>query len=43
MVRALVIAEDLPNGPHTFELEVVHGDRPDCTGTEFRLAVIGAL
>jgi len=43
LARALVIAEDLPTGPHRFEMEVVHGNRPDCNGTECRLALIGVL
>jgi len=43
LVRALPIADDLKPGPHTFEMEVTHGNRPECTGTECRLAVIGVL
>lgn len=43
MVRALVLSDDLPPGTHRFEMEVIHGDRPDCAGTECRLAHIGVL
>ena len=43
LVRALPIADDLPFGPHLFEMEVTHGDRPECTGTECRLALISVL
>jgi lysophospholipase L1-like esterase len=43
MVCASFLTEDLPSGPHRFELVVTHGNRPDCTGTEFRLAVVGVL
>ncbi|SDT98956.1 hypothetical protein SAMN05444156_1286 [Verrucomicrobium sp. GAS474] len=43
MVQPYVIADDLPPGRHTFELELLHGNRPDCTGTELRLGLIGIL
>ncbi|CAN5571296.1 SGNH/GDSL hydrolase family protein [soil metagenome] len=43
MVRAFVVADELAPGPHQFEMEVIHGNRPDCTGTECRLAVIGVI
>jgi len=43
MVRATFITEDLSPGSHHFELVVTHGQRPDCTGTEFRLGSIGIL
>lgn len=33
----------LPPTTHLFELEVIHGDRPDCTGTNFVLALIGVI
>ncbi|MDF2815545.1 MAG: lysophospholipase L1-like esterase [Paenibacillus sp.] len=38
-----VIADDLELGTHHCELEVIHGDRPECKGTEFNLACIGIL
>jgi hypothetical protein len=41
--RLSVLAEDLMPGDHTCELEVVHGDDPRCTGTNFHLALIGIL
>lgn len=37
------IIDDLPYGPHTFELEIFHGQRADCRGTNMRLAMIGVL
>ena len=43
MVDPWVLSDELPRGRHRFELELVHGNRPDCTGTEFRLAQIGVL
>lgn len=43
LVRALLISDELSPGPHTFEMEVTHGDRADCAGTECRLAHIGVL
>lgn len=41
--RISILAEDLGPGPHRCELEVLHGDRPDCTGTNFRLAMVGVV
>lgn len=38
-----VISESLPAGPHSCELIVVHGDRPECKGTNFRLGFIGLI
>lgn len=35
--------DELPPAAHLFELEVTHGDRPDCTGTNFVLALIGVI
>jgi hypothetical protein len=43
LVRALVLADELAHGQHSFEMEVTHGNRPECTGTECRLALIGVL
>ncbi|OPH48455.1 hypothetical protein BC351_08280 [Paenibacillus ferrarius] len=37
------IADDLEEGLHHIELEVVHGNREDCTGTNFHLGLIGIL
>lgn len=39
--RIYPVSENLSPGLHHIELEVVHGDRPECTGTNFRLALIG--
>lgn len=41
--RMLTIAEGLPHGLHEFEMEVVHGNTPDCKGTNCRLALIGII
>jgi len=41
--RIVNIADDLPRGRHEFELEVVHGDTPECAGTNFRLGLIGVV
>jgi len=30
--RPLVLAENIQPGPHTFELETIHGNAPECTG-----------
>jgi len=43
MVGATFLTEDLSPGPHHFEMIVTHGNRPDCTGTECRIASIGVL
>lgn len=37
------IAEDLEEGTHYLELEVVHGDRVECKGTHFHLGLIGII
>ncbi|WP_221469563.1 SGNH/GDSL hydrolase family protein [Cohnella nanjingensis] len=37
------LTEDLPEGRHEVELEVIHGNAPDCAGTRFDLAFIGIL
>jgi hypothetical protein len=37
------IADDLADGPHHFEMRVVHGNRPECKGTDMRLALIGIV
>ncbi|WJH32759.1 hypothetical protein N6H14_21100 [Paenibacillus sp. CC-CFT747] len=41
--RVSPIADDLPPGEHRFELEVVHGNKPDCRGTHLALALIGVI
>ncbi len=41
--RLFLVADDLDPGEHSLELEVVHGDRPDCTGTNFTLGLIGII
>jgi len=43
MVHPFVTQDDLPEGPHIFEMEVIHGNRPECTGTECRLGLIGVV
>ena len=42
-LRSITVADDLPNGSHFMEIEVVHGNRPECTGTNFRLGLIGIV
>ena len=37
------ISENLPPGQHRIVIEVIHGDRAECTGTNFRLALIGVV
>jgi hypothetical protein len=37
------IADDLEPGEHTFELQVVHGNMPECQGTDMRLGLIGII
>jgi hypothetical protein len=37
------LAEDLVNGKHHIDIEVIHGDRAECVGTNFRLAFIGVI
>lgn len=37
------IADELEEGTHHIELEVVHGNRLDCKGTNFHLGLIGIL
>ncbi len=41
--RFVPVAQDLPRGRHTMELEVVHGGQPGCRGTSFRLADVGVV
>jgi hypothetical protein len=37
------ISDDLAQGSHHFELELIHGNRESCTGTNCRLGVIGII
>jgi GDSL-like Lipase/Acylhydrolase family len=41
--RICFLGDGLASGAHRFELEVIHGDRPECRGTNFRLALIGVV
>lgn len=37
------LADHLPGGRHEVELEVIHGNKPDCGGTRFDLAFVGVI
>lgn len=37
------LMDELPIGMHYFELKILHGDREECSGTNFHLAMIGIL
>ncbi|BBH22005.1 hypothetical protein Back11_33500 [Paenibacillus baekrokdamisoli] len=41
--RMSFLGDELEFGKHYFELEVIHGSRPDCKGTNFRLGNIGII
>jgi len=41
--RMETISDSLEQGKHEIEVRVVHGDRPDCRGSNFRLALIGII
>ncbi|MGO4274643.1 hypothetical protein AB4Z22_33215, partial [Paenibacillus sp. TAF58] len=41
--RIYWIADDLEEGLHHVELQVVHDNREECTGTNFHLALIGIV
>jgi hypothetical protein len=41
--RLSVLAEEFDQDKHEFELEVIHGNRQECKGTNFRLALIGTV
>lgn len=41
--RIGTIADDLPAGRHSVEIKVIHGNGPNGTGTNFRLALIGVI
>lgn len=42
-LKTEIFADDLPQGRHEVELEVIHGNKPDCGGTRFDLAYIGVV
>ncbi|OBZ13088.1 SGNH/GDSL hydrolase family protein [Bacillus sp. FJAT-26390] len=41
--RLSFFGDDWSGGAHLFELEVMHGNQPNCTGTNFRLAKVGII
>jgi hypothetical protein len=41
--RLCFLGDELDMGRHEFELEVIHGNRPECKGTNFRLAKVGII
>jgi len=41
--RLSILADDLPIQNHEVEIEVIHGNRPECTGTNFHLGLIGII
>ena len=41
--RLSTIAEDMTPERHTFEMEVIHGNAENCTGTHCKLALIGIV
>ncbi len=41
--RTDVLAMDLPYGAHTCTLQVVHGDRDDCTSTYLEIGLLGVI
>lgn len=41
--RPLVLGENLTSGLHTFELETVHGDTPECTGCTTCIAFLASV
>jgi len=41
--RVSFLGDHLVSQPHLFELEVIHGNRNGCKGTNFRLAKIGII
>ena len=43
LVIPCVVADDLADGTHRFELETVHENRPESAGTECRLALVGVV
>lgn len=43
MFETFVISDQLGGGKHTFEMEVVHGNRPDCAATTCRLSLVAVI
>jgi hypothetical protein len=41
--RLSCFGDDWTDGSHRFELEVIHGNQPNCTGTNLRLAKVGII
>lgn len=41
--RISCITDELDSAQHKFELEVIHGNRTECMGTNFRLSMIGII
>lgn len=41
--RIYNVADDLTEGTHHFELEVIHGNTDKCKGTNFRLGFVGVI
>lgn len=41
--RVCFLGDDWTPGSHRFELEVTHGNDPECRGTNFRLAHVGVV
>ena len=41
--RISCITDELSSTKHEFELQVIHGNRPECKGTNFRLSLIGII
>ena len=41
--RLSTLADDLPAGHHTCELEVIHGNAANCSGTTCRLGLVGVI
>lgn len=42
-IRIFVVGDALPLEEHYCEIEVIHGDRAECTGTNFDLGFVGIL
>ncbi len=41
--KSEILAEDLQPGKHRCKIRVIHGNRPDCRGSNFDLALIGVI
>jgi lysophospholipase L1-like esterase len=42
-LRTDILAEDLGSGSHTFEIECIFGDRPECRGATTAIAFLGVV